>query len=87
MGWRTDQPDLRIVWPSDKVTEYFSGGLRLVTSCILHLATCVGRVKHQRKGPNNTAKETTRVDMRRRVLLGITILMEGGSMTVHCDCD
>ena len=23
MGWRKVQPDLRIVWPSDKVTEYF----------------------------------------------------------------
>ena len=52
----------------------------------LYLATCVGRVKHQRKGPDNTAKKTTRVDMRMRVLLGITILMKGGRMTVHNTC-
>ena len=46
--------------------------------CNLDLATWVGRVKHQRKGLNNTAKKTTRVDIRMRVLLGMIVLMEGG---------
>jgi hypothetical protein len=43
-------------------------------------------VKHQRKGPNNTAKKTTMVDMRMRGVLGMIMLMEGGRLTVHNDC-
>ena len=55
-------------------------------SCNLYLSTCVGRVKHQRKGLNNTANKTTRVDMRMRGLLGMIMLMEGRRLTVHNDC-
>ena len=51
-------------------------------SCNGNISTCVGKVKHQRKGPNKMAINTVAVEVKSKVMFSITIVVEGRRLTV-----